>query len=125
MSKDSKPNSLDQMRAHINLFENFQIQQNIALDEAFPILKQQLAGKMLGLAGKVSRKAQSQALIRQALTAYLKTFVSYMGRINKNWDTEWLNRSYTNRGQRTKTGVERRSSPPLLEIGTSANDGRH
>jgi len=86
-------NDAELIRKMINVVEKTKDIQSTALmegqevEEAFPVLKQAVQSKLLGLAGKFSRRMEGQNQAKKALVPYLKMFVTQMGRKNQDWDT--------------------------------------
>lgn len=86
-------NDAELIRKMINAVEKTKDIQSTALmegqevEEAFPVLKQAVQSKLLGLAGKFSRRMEGQNQAKKALVPYLKMFVTQMGRKNQDWDT--------------------------------------
>lgn len=86
-------NDAELIRKMINVVEKTKDIQSTALmegqevEEAFPVLKQAVQSKLLGLAGKFSRRMEGQNQAKKALVPYLRMFVTQMGRKNQDWDT--------------------------------------
>jgi len=79
-------NDASQMRKYLTLMESQSVQSQ-QVEEAFPILKQQLKSKLTGLAAKFSRRMAGKNLLQKALVPYLQMFATVMGRKQQNWDT--------------------------------------